>query len=314
MKKRLSILCALLLMVVGAAMAQTQVSGKVVSKEDGEPVIGATVLIDGTKTGTVTDMDGNFSISASKGQKLRISYLGTEPQIITVTGKPIRVELRSSDQSLSEVVVTALGIKREKKTLGYATQTVDAKDLTAGHVSDVTSALAGKVPGLTVSASTTDPGAANSVIIRGFSSINGSNQPLYIVDGVPLQQSSFSSVGQTTAMGSEISTGGISNIDPNDIASMTVLKGAAATALYGSRAGNGVVVITTKSGKKGNTRNFSIEYNGGFQWRSVATLQNSRTCSDRDGTVSRPTLRTDRGVPSSTAASSSPVLSTTTPK
>lgn len=264
MVKRLTMLLASLFLLGGMAMAQSQVSGTVVDA-NGDPVVGAAVRIEGTKTGTVTDVDGKFSISAPANSRLTISYLGMQPTSVKA-GSNLKIELQSNDQQLNEVVVTALGIRREEKTLGYAAQTLDSKELTAGHVSDVTSALAGKVAGLTISASTADPGQANSVIIRGISSINGNNQPLYIVDGVPLTNSTFTTQGHAN------STGGISNIDPNDIDDMTVLKGAAATALYGSRAANGVIMITTKSGKKNGKRNFSIEYNGGVQFRSVSTL------------------------------------------
>ena len=251
---------------LGSAFAQTQVDGIVVSQEDGQPVIGVSVLVIGTNIGTVTGNDGRFSLTVPAGKsQLRFSYLGMET--LEVSARPrMRIVLRSDDTNLDEIVVTAMGISRQQKTLGYSATQLDNDELTLGKMTDVTSALAGKVAGVQISASSADPGTANSVIIRGFSSINGNNQPLYVVDGVPLQQTSSLSQGHEEAMG------GISNINPNDIESMTVLKGAAATALYGSRAANGVIVVTTKSGKRGDGRNFSITYDGSLQWRTVATL------------------------------------------
>jgi TonB-linked SusC/RagA family outer membrane protein len=193
-------------------------------------------------------------------------------ETLEVSARPnMRIVLRNGDTNLDEIVVTAMGISRQQKTLGYSAQTLDNAELTAGKVTDVTSALAGKVAGVQVSATSSDPGQANSVIIRGLSSINGNNQPLYVVDGVPLQQSTFSGTqkGQDEFANA---VGGISSINPNDIETMTILKGAAATALYGSRAANGVIMITTKTGKSNGERNFSISYDGSVQWRQVSTL------------------------------------------
>ncbi len=266
MVKRLTMFLAGIFLCLGSAFAQTQVNGTVVSQEDGQPVIGVSVLVIGTNIGTVTGNDGRFSLTVPAGKsQLRFSYLGMET--LEVSARPrMRIVLRSDDTNLDEIVVTAMGISRQQKTLGYSATQLDNDELTLGKMTDVTSALAGKVAGVQISASSADPGTANSVIIRGFSSINGNNQPLYVVDGVPLQQTTSLSQGHEEAMG------GISNINPNDIESMTVLKGAAATALYGSRAANGVIVVTTKSGKRGDGRNFTITYDGSVQWRTVATL------------------------------------------
>ena len=267
MIKKLTMFLACLFLSVGIANAQTKVTGTVISQEDGLPVVGATIQVVGSSEGTVTGLDGKFTLNIPSGKvtTLRISYVGM--QTMEVTAAPnMRIQLLSDDTFLEEVVVTAMGISRQQKTLGYSAQTLDNEELVSGRLTDVTSALAGKVAGVQINASSADPGTANSVIIRGFSSINGNNQPLYVVDGVPLQQTSVLSQGHQEAMG------GISNINPNDIESMTVLKGAAATALYGSRAANGVIVITTKSGKRSDTRNFSITYDGSVQWRQVSTL------------------------------------------
>ena len=266
MKKSLTMLMVSLFLFVGTALAQTKITGTVLSQEDGQPIIGAAVKVDGTNTGMLTDVNGKFSLTLPEGKKtLTISYLGFQPKTVAAKNG-MRVFLKADATSLDEVVVTAMGISRQQKTLGYSAQTLKEEELTVGKLTDVTSALAGKVAGVQISASSANPGTANSVIIRGFSSINGNNQPLYVIDGVPMQQTS------SLAQGNQEAFGGISNVNPNDIESMTVLKGAAATALYGSRAANGVIVITTKGGKKNGERNFQITYDGSVQWRQVSTL------------------------------------------
>ena len=266
MEKRIMTLLAVLFLFIGGAMAQTRVNGIVVSQDDGQPVIGVSVLVVGTNIGTVTGSDGRFSLTVPAGKsQLRFSYVGMET--LEVSARPnMRIVLRNGSTNIDEIVVTAMGIKKSEKALGYSAQTLDNEELTVGKVTDVTSALAGKVAGVQINSTSGDPGQANSVIIRGISSINGSNQPLYVVDGVPLQTATMRAYSQQNAIG------GISNINPNDIESMTVLKGAAATALYGSRAANGEINITTKNGKSGNARNFSISYDGSVQFRNVANL------------------------------------------
>ena len=266
MKERLTMLMVSLFLFMGTALAQTKVTGTVLSQEDGQPIIGAAVKVDGTSTGMLTDVNGRFSLTLPEGKnQLTVSYLGYESKTVTAKNG-MRVFLKSDATSLDEVVVTAMGISRQQKTLGYSAQTLNDETLTAGKLTDVTGALAGKVAGLQVNTTSGDPGAASSVIIRGISSINGNNQPLYIVDGVPLQETKRQAMGHTRAFG------GLSSINPNDIESMTVLKGAAATAIYGSRAANGVIVITTKAGKREGDKNFQITYDGSVQWRNVSIL------------------------------------------
>ena len=185
-----------------------------------------------------------------------------------VAVKPVvNVVLHSDAEILDEVVVTAMGIKRSEKALGYSATSVGGEKISASRTSDIMSSLAGKVAGVQISATSSDPGASNSVIIRGASSLSGSNQPLYVVDGVPLDNSSMSS----SSLNDGYDFGnGANAVNPDDVESMTILKGAAATALYGSRAANGVVMITTKSGKSG--KGLGIEYNGGMQWASVLRI------------------------------------------
>ena len=272
MKKRLTMFLAALFLCMGTAMAQTKVSGTVFSQEDGQPIIGAAVKVDGTSTGMLTDVNGRFSLTLPAGKNtITVSYLGYESKTVQAKNG-MRVFLKSDATALDEVVVTAMGISRQQKTLGYSAQTLDDESLTAGKLTDVTGALAGKVAGLQVNSTSGDPGQASSVIIRGISSINGNNQPLYVVDGVPLQQTTFTGTRAQQSDEMTNAVGGISSINPNDIESMTVLKGAAATALYGSRAANGVIMITTKTGKRQGDKNFQITYDGSVQWRQVSTL------------------------------------------
>ena len=256
------------------AFAQTKtISGTVTSADDGQALPGVTVRVKGTTIGTITDFNGKYSIDVSNNAStLVFSFVGMKTQEIAIAGKTtINVVMKTGAVSINEVVVTALGIKRSEKTIGYAATSVEGATLEKEQPVNVLSSLAGKVAGMQVQSTSSDPGAASTVTIRGFSSINGSNEPLYVVDGVPLQQSTINT--QLHA----ISAGGISNIAASDVASMTILKGAAATALYGSRAANGVILITTKQGSKEGGKNFSITYNGGLQATQLSvfpTLQN----------------------------------------
>ncbi len=265
MRKLTFLLACLFLIGVGLVNAQSKsVSGKVISAEDGQPVIGATVIVKGTTDGTITDADGVFKISLQGTTKtLVISYVGMKT-IEVEAANNMSVKLESDALVIDEVVVTAMGIKRSEKSLGYAATTVSSEEIKNARNTNVTNSLSGKVAGLQIQSTSADPGSASSVTIRGFGSINGSNQPLYIVDGVPLQN------GTLNTSGHSINTSGISNIASEDIESMTVLKGAAATALYGSRASNGVIVLTTKQGMKGKDKNFSVQYSGGIQLRQVS--------------------------------------------
>lgn len=250
-------------------MAQIKVTGTVVSQEDGQPVVGASVLVVGTKTGTVTDVDGKFSLTvAEKGAKLRVSYLGLLPKEVTAS-ENMQITLTSDDKTLNEVVVTAMGIKRSAKALGYSATQVNGDKIAETRTNDVMTSLQGKIAGVTIANTSSDPGASNSVIIRGYSSLSGSNQPLYVIDGVPLTNTSVSS-GDGLNSGFDFGNGA-NAVNPDDVASLTVLKGAAATALYGSRAANGVILITTKTGSKQH-KGLGIEYNGGLQWETLLRI------------------------------------------
>ncbi len=258
---------ASLFLFVGVALAQTTVTGTVVSQEDGEPVVGARVMLKDTQIGTITDANGQFTLQnvPSSAKILQVSCVGM--QTVEEAIRPnMRIVMHSDQEMLNEMVVTAMGISRSEKSLGYSATTVKGDDIAKAEQTNVADALAGKVAGVQVNATSSDPGSVSNIIIRGFSSINGDNQPLYIVDGVPMQQSYISGYGKN------VSLAGIGNINPDDIESMTVLKGAAATALYGSRAANGAIIITTKKGQKGEDRNFTLSYNGSMQARRVSYL------------------------------------------
>ena len=272
MKKSLTMLMVSLFLFVGTALAQTKITGTVLSQEDGQPIIGAAVKVDGTNTGMLTDVNGKFSLTLPEGKKtLTISYLGFQPKTVAAKNG-MRVFLKADATSLDEVVVTAMGIKRSAKALGYSATSLDGEEIAEVRTNDIMSGLAGKVAGVQISTTSSDPGASNSVIIRGVSSLNGSNQPLYVIDGVPMTNSSvYSSDGLNN--GYDFGNGA-NAVNPDDVENMTILKGAAATALYGSRAANGVILITTKSGKKQN--GVGVEYNGGLQWESVLRLPQSQ--------------------------------------
>lgn len=233
--KRLT--CLLLCLIVGIGMAAAQktikVTGTILSAEDDEPVIGAAIVVKGTTIGTVTDLDGKFVLDVpSDAKTIFISYVGMKTKEIAVAPE-IYVKLESESQALSEVVVTALGIKKSEKALGYAASTVKSDDLAAAKSGSVMSGLTGRVAGVNIGTAG-NAGASQKVLIRGISSLN-SNQPLYIVDGVPINNDRISN-NNSNDQGSSADFGnGANDINPEDVESVTVLKGASATALYGSR-------------------------------------------------------------------------------
>lgn len=225
------------------------VKGKIVDKS-GEPIIGANILVKGTTAGAVTDFDGNYSLSVAPTASLVISYVGMKPQTIPVSGRTqIDVTLEDEATGLDQVVVTALGIKRSTKALSYNVQEMKADALTTVKDANFMNALSGKVAGVNINASSSGVGGATRVVMRGPKSLNQSNQALYVIDGVPM----FNSNGGTAEgmYASQPKGEGISDINPDDIESMSVLSGPAAAALYGSSAAQGVIMITTKKGKEG---------------------------------------------------------------
>jgi len=257
---------------------QRTVSGKVTSKSDGSPFPGVSVVVKGTKTGTVTGADGNFRISVPNNQSILVfTYISFDTQEVPVGNNSVlNVQMAEGSNALSEVVVTAAGIKREKTSLGYSVSTVNADKIAQKSEPDPLRALTGKVAGVNIQSSGGVAGGATNINIRGNSSLNGNNQPLFVVDGVPFDNSSFGNVG-TNSGGAAGVTNRAFDLDPNNIQSMTVLKGAAAAALYGSRAANGAVIITTKAGKKMSRKGTEITYNTSYAVEDVSGLPEYQT-------------------------------------
>ncbi|MBR8535330.1 SusC/RagA family TonB-linked outer membrane protein [Carboxylicivirga sediminis] len=271
--RRLALIASLILFVgLNAMFAQTTtITGLVTDSESGEPMPGVSVVVRGTTIGTVTNVDGNYTLSVpDDATNLLFSFVGMKTQDVVIGGRTtINVVLESEAIGVDEVVVTALGVSREKKSLGYASQSVKADDLTAANNTNAVSALAGKVAGVQISGS--NFAGSQNVLIRGASSLTGNNQPLYVVDGVPLDASNFNSTGAQTG-GGGIDYGSMSNdLNPADIESINILKGSAATAQYGSRGQNGVIMITTKTGKAGK-KTFAVDVNSGISWEKVNVI------------------------------------------
>ena len=249
-------------------IAISQQNGKVTGiVEDGFGAIaGASVVIKGTTNGSITDMEGKFSLEGiKKGDIIQISFIGYATQEITYNGQTsLNVKLAEDTQKIDEVVVTALGIKRQSRSLGYSTTQVNGEDFTMARDPNLGNALSGKVAGVSVSGNATGAGGSSRVVIRGNASLTGNNMPLYVVDGVPFSNQNLGSAG--TWGGMDMGDG-LNNINPDDIESIQVLKGAAASALYGYRGGNGAILITTKSGKKGKP--VSIEFNNNLTFNTI---------------------------------------------
>jgi TonB-linked SusC/RagA family outer membrane protein len=260
-------------MSLSAAIYAQKISGKVSSAKDGTILPGVSVQVKGTNTGTNTSADGTFSVNASSEATLIFSFIGFKNQEIKVGNQSIiNISLDEDTQNLEEVVVTALGIKKESKKLGYATTTVNAEQLTVNRSPNFVNALQGKIAGVNISSMGTGPAGSSKIRIRGQSSVSGQNGPLIVVNGVPIDNTNFgtnpgnaaadNSIGVRGGGNTSDGGDGLSSINPDDIESMTVLKGATAAALYGSRAKDGVIMITTKT--KGEGKGIGITYNTNF--------------------------------------------------
>lgn len=245
-----------------------KISGVVIDS-NGEPIIGAAVLVQGTSVGAATDVDGKFSLDVpSNGKTLIVSYIGYDNQEVPITSSSqYKITLSGTNYALDEVVVTALGMKREKKALGYSVQDVKGDALIENRTANIATSLNGKVAGMNISA-TSIPGGSNRIVIRGNNSISGNNMPLVVVDGVPFDNTQGVDDATTNSWGTGFSdTGdGLSMLNPDDVESISVLKGPSATALYGSRGGNGVILVTTKKGQGGKTL---VSYNSNFTFENV---------------------------------------------
>ena len=266
MKKHLFLFGVLLSCCSFGALAQASIRGTVTSP-DGEPIIGANVIELGSNNGTATDLDGNYLLKVGANAILEFTYTGYVSQKFTVGTQTIINVTLTEGVALSEVIVTALGISREKKSLTYAAQTIQGGQLTQVRDANFTNTLQGKVAGLVVTNASSGVGGATRVNLRGNRSIQSSNNALFVIDGVPVDNSTPGQVGND--FGGYNGSDGVANINPDDIESISVLKGAAASVLYGSRAANGVILITTK---KGGTGAISVDVNSGAQFDAPLTL------------------------------------------
>jgi TonB-linked SusC/RagA family outer membrane protein len=259
-------LVLLLALVTQITFAQERAVSGTVSDNAGQPLPGVSVLVKGTKTGTQTDFDGKFSIKATPSQTLVFSYIGMKTQEVKAANASVNVKLSSGAIELEGAVVTAMGVKKSKKALGYASQEVKGNDIADTPVTNFADALSGEVAGLDIQSFGTLGGSAN-IIVRGFKSLYGSNQALIVIDGTPVLNETNNSSDVTSGRGGYDYGNAASDINPDDIESINVLKGAAATALYGSRASNGALVITTKKGK--NAKGIGVTVNSSVTVGSV---------------------------------------------
>ena len=249
-----SLLLMLLLFPVMSVMAQTHTVRGTVKDANGEPLIGVSVLVEGTFNGVTTDMDGAFSLDVKNGDKLQFSYIGYRTKTLPAPASgQMNVVLEEETTALDEVVVTALGIRREQKALSYNVQTVKGEMLTANKDANFINALAGKVAGVNINASAAGAGSAARVIMRGTKSLSGNDNALYVIDGIPMFDINTGSESGGT-MSKQPGSSGVADINPDDIESMSVLSGPSAAALYGSAAASGVILITTKKGSEGKAK------------------------------------------------------------
>ena len=242
---------------------QDETCSGVVLDATGEPVIGASVTVKGSSKGAATDIDGKFSLSGvKKGTTLHITYIGFEPMDVVYNGKALNITLKEDSKSLDEVVVTALGIKKDAKKLGYAVSSINSDDLTKTGGSNIATGLYGKATGVRIQSAPGGGTSAVSISVRGLSSISGNTQPLLVLDGVPIHNGNANNGDYWSSQ--RIESNGLVDINPEDIENISILKGAAASALYGSEAANGVVMITTKKGKNGTGTHVDFSANMSF--------------------------------------------------
>ncbi len=262
------------LMIISSAWLFGQsktVTGTVTAEDSGETLPGATIVVEGTTTGVATDMDGKYSIQTEVGKVLVVSFIGMQDKKITVGAANSYDVMLPTGVNLDEFVVTALGVTRESKTLGYATSQLSSDEINEGEDRSVLNSMQGKIPGVNISSNGGTPGGSSRIFIRGIQSISQNNQPLFVIDGVPMSNTNSGS----TALESGFDFGnGANTVAPEDVANVSVLKGASATALYGSRAANGVVLITTKSGSKSASgkKELGIAYSGNLTFSNVLRL------------------------------------------
>jgi len=271
MRKFTILLAIIFLGGLQVAFAQTKITGTVVDADNGSTIPGVTVLVKGTTVGTTTDLDGSYELLVPADENtLVFSFVGMVTHEVEIGGRGvINISMVQSATALDEVVVTALGISREKKSLGYASQGVKQDEIMATNDFNPISSLSGKVAGLTISGQNFS--GSKNILIRGASSFSGNNQPLFVIDGIPISNENFNDYG-TQIGGGGYDYGSMTNdLNSNDIKSIEVLKGSAASALYGSRGQNGVIMITTKSGEKGR-KTFQVEVSSGINFEQLSML------------------------------------------
>ncbi|MEM7658210.1 MAG: SusC/RagA family TonB-linked outer membrane protein [Bacteroidota bacterium] len=268
--RKLLLILAIGMLSFSSLWAQKAVSGTV-TNQDGSPMEGVTVLVQGTTIGVYTDTEGKFSINVPEGNdRLVVSYVGFASQDVSIGNGTVNVSMRE-DLTLEEVVVTGLGIRKEKKALGYGVSTISAEAVEGRNEADIARILRGKAPGVDITQTSGLSGTGTNVIIRGYSSISGSNQPLFVVDGVPFNTSTNTDRGFQT--GGATASSRFLDLDPNNISEISILKGLSATVLYGEAGRNGVVLITTKTGSAGaSQKGFEVQFNQSLSFTEVANL------------------------------------------
>ena len=270
MEKRLSMVLASLFLCIGMAFAQGKISGTVISQDDGMPVIGASVLVQGTKTGTVTDIDGNFTLDNVEGKKLVISYVGMESQTVTARNG-MKVTLKADSHSLQEVVVTGMTVQ-DKRLFSGATTKVNANDAKIDGVADISRSLEGRAAGVSVQNVSGTFGTAPKIRVRGATSIFGSSKPLWVVDGVIMEDVvDVSADDLSSGDANTLISSAIAGLNSDDIESFQILKDGSATSIYGARAMAGVIVVTTKKGRAGQAH---INYTGEYTMRLKPSYSN----------------------------------------
>ncbi|NBC07121.1 MAG: SusC/RagA family TonB-linked outer membrane protein [Bacteroidetes bacterium] len=273
--KKLSLVLGLMVCAISAMVAQSTVTGTV-SDQNGDPLLGASLLVKGTSTGTITDVDGAYSINVPEGSNvLVVSYTGFETKEVELNGQTKLDITMQEGVTLSEAVVTALGIERDEKALGYAVQEIGGTELAETREVNVVNSLNGKVAGIQIQGAPSSLGGSSRITIRGSNSFLGNNQPLFVIDGIPIDNSNFASDDQMVGFGGATAYdygNTAQDIDPESIESMTVLKGAAASALYGQRGANGVILITTKDGSGRKGKGIGVEVNSSVTFDQVNNL------------------------------------------
>ena len=276
--RKISFLIAFLALLGLQVHGQRQVTGTVTHAEDGSSIPGVSVLVKGTQVGTITDINGKYSINVPPdGKVLQFSFVGMQTVEVTIGNQPvIDVQMQPTVTALEGVIVTALGISREKKSLGYAVQDVSGDEITQARQLNAINSLSGRVAGLQITTGSGNMAGSSRVLIRGVNSISGNNNPLYVIDGVPIDNSDFNTVNTARGAGG-IDYGNMAqDVNSDDIESISVLKGPAAAALYGSRAANGVILITTKKGKAEARKGIGVSINSGVTSKMWPIFLNSK--------------------------------------